>query len=66
MTGIRPMLTLDEFKAQIERLGATVPEERLGPLHEAYCDLMGLTGRLRRGLGYADEPASVFPPEGER
>ena len=59
-------LTLEEFRARIERGGIPYAPERLEALHEAYLDLMGLTDRVRRGFGYADEPASIFPPEGRR
>ncbi|BBK31360.1 hypothetical protein EDC65_0163 [Stella humosa] len=59
-------LSLEEFQARIEWNGIPHAPERLEALHGAYLDLMVLTDRMRRGYGYADEPASIFPPEGRR
>lgn len=66
MTDPARQTTLEEFRARIEREGIPFAEERLEALYEAFLDLMALTQRMRRPLGYADEPAHVFPPEGAR
>ncbi|BBK42350.1 hypothetical protein STVA_23700 [Allostella vacuolata] len=61
-----PRLTLEQFRARMEWGGIPYAPERLEALHGAYLDLMVLADRMRRGYSYADEPASVFPPEGRR
>ncbi|MGE0723051.1 MAG: hypothetical protein AB7O45_01680 [Alphaproteobacteria bacterium] len=59
-------LSPEQFRQRLDALGAAVPEERIAALYEGYRDVMALAARLRRDFGYGDEPAHVFPPEGER
>ncbi len=66
MTEPVPSLSMEQFRARIEAEGIPHAEERLEALYDAYQDLMALTRRMRRPLGYADEPAHIFPPEGRR
>lgn len=66
MTASARRMTFDEFRARIEGDGIPCATERLEALYEAYEGMMAQTDRVRRAVGYADEPAMVFPPEGRR
>ncbi|BBK36397.1 hypothetical protein STAQ_14750 [Allostella sp. ATCC 35155] len=66
MTASARRMTFDEFRARIERDGIPCAPDRLEALHDAYEGMMAQTDRVRRAVAYADEPATIFPPEGRR
>ncbi|WP_374448631.1 hypothetical protein [Stella sp.] len=59
-------MTLDEFRARIERDGIPCAPERIAALFDAYGGMLAQADRVRRAVAYDDEPAMVFPPEGRR
>jgi hypothetical protein len=54
--------TRDDIAALARNAGLDLPPDLFDELVEAYRSVEPMLMRLRRGRGYADEPAHVFDP----